>query len=148
MQNQSLIEFQFEFTDCNGRMCLSDDEGKILSPDDDGQLIVRRRISWPSTIEFEINGKDKFGTQLDGNGSIVRDRAIKLNQISIDGLIPDVNFLKRWPVLIIGGRHSNQIVNSNYFGFNGLIRFEFFANSNVHFMIKTNQFRDNHWNKD
>lgn len=143
---ESLIEFQFEFTDCNGRMQMTGD-GKELIPDDYGHLTVCRRIKWPSTIEFMIYGKDIKGTLLDQQGNIIRDRAIKLIQIKIDNLIPDINFLKRWPILFVGGRQGNQVINSDYFGFNGLIKFDFFAKNAMHFMIRSNQFRDNFWNK-
>ena len=148
LKNQSMIEFQFEFTDCNGKLKLLDEDGNTLLPNEDGHLLVHKQIDWPSEITFRIVGKDKFGTKIDNNGNISKDRAIKLTQLKVDGLMPDNNFLKRWPILFVGETRGNQIINSDYFGFNGSVTFEFSAKDAIHFMIMSNRFRDNFWNKD
>lgn len=139
------ILIDFTFSDIDNPMQLSA-QGHPVIPDAFGKAMFIADIELPSKIILEVSGKNKNDTVVDAHGNIVKDKCIIIENVYVDGLSPNINFLKKWPRLMAGGKGSNKIVYSNYFGFNGIVELEFEGANVFQWLLRTNKFRDSNWN--
>lgn len=140
---QLLLYFQFSDIQSPMQLCI---QGNCITPDDTGKAIYKTNVDLPTTIVMEISGKGKYDTIIDSQENIVKDKFILLEEVKVNGISPNINYLKKWPRLIIGNKDSNKVVYSNYFGFNGIVELELEGNNVFRWLLRTNKFRDKHWN--
>jgi hypothetical protein len=146
MENTAILNLEFSISDLNNPMNLVIDSKTIL-PNEQGKATFTKIIKFPSCIYMEVSGKGKYDTIIDEHGNVVKDKYIKLEKVQVNSIIPNVNFLKKWPRIAINGGRSNQIIYSDYFGFNGTIELEFEGNNVFEWLLRTNKFRDNNWHQ-
>lgn len=141
-----ILKLEFIFNCLDNPMKLIVDNTTI-SPDENGKATYIANITFPCKIIMHVNGKTKYDTIQDNQGNIIKDKCIILNHVDVDGIKPDTNFLKKWPRISVNGAGSNQIVYSNYFGFNGIVELEFEGKNLFQWLLRTNRFRDNSWHQ-
>jgi len=139
------IVIDFIFSDIDNPMQLFA-QGCSIVPDKSGKAVFAADIELPSKIILEVSGKNKNDTIVDAQGNILKDKCIIIENVHVDGISPHINFLKKWPRLMVGGKGSNKIVYSNYFGFNGIVELEFEGANVFQWLLRTNKFRDSNWN--
>ena len=144
MNYDILLEFAFAHT--GNRMKLFCDDQEIVPVDGKGS--IKKKIQLPSSLWLTISGKNEDKDTRFKDGSIVQDRHIRLINVSLNGIRPPTNFIRRWPLLHVGGRNRNQKIYSHYWGFNGEVELEFCGNDALTWLLETNRFRDDSWHKD
>lgn len=125
------------------RLHIDDEEYKPS----EGRVFYQTLIPLPHKIFLKLSGKDNHGTEIDPNGNVIRDTCIRLVNVSINGIKPNSDFIRRWPKILIGGKGSNRIIHSHYWGFNGLIELDFDGDNLTKWLMKTNRYKDIDWNK-
>lgn len=138
------LEFTFNFLENPMHLVINN---KMIVPDIHGKANYTTDISFPACIQLTISNKNKHDTVLDVDKNIIKDKCIILNKVSVDGIIPNINFIKKWPRISVNGTGSNQIVYSNYFGFNGIVELDFEGKNVFQWLLRTNKFRDNSWHQ-
>ena len=113
----------------------------------EGRGTFAGKIPLPYTLWIKIEGKNEDKDTLIDNASIIKDRHIRLVDVSLNGIKPPSNFIRRWPRLHVGGRNRNHKIFSHYWGFNGEIELDFTGHDLVTWLMETNRFRDDSWNK-
>ena len=146
MNKTATVTLEFQFNELHNPMRLHI-QGVEIVPNTEGKAAYSTMVQLPNSLMLEVTGKAKNDTVLDTQGNIIKDKCIVLTKVSIDNIMPNVNYLKRWPRLMIGGRGSNQIVYSDYFGFNGTVELMFDGDNVLQWLLRTNQFRDQDWNR-
>jgi hypothetical protein len=87
---------------------------------DDSEFEFSTTIPWPGVVTIKVDGKGPLDTEVDASGNILRDKYIKLDSLLVDRMPMHILSLIRTEL-----ETSNGIVNSNYWGFNGNIVFNF-----------------------
>ena len=144
MNYDLLLEFAFAHTD--NKMKLFCDQQEVVPINGKGS--IEKKISLPSSLWLQISGKNEDKDTSIEDGFIVKDRHIRLINVSLNGIRPPTNFIRRWPLLHVGGRGRNQKIYSHYWGFNGEIELEFCGKDILTWLLETNRFRDDNWHKD
>lgn len=139
------LQLGFVFANTNDKMKLYIDDREIIPVG--GKAKFSKKINLPYTLWLKIYGKNEDKDTLTVDNMIVKDRHIRLVDISINGIKPPTNFIRRWPLLHVGGRNRNQKIYSHYWGFNGDVELEFSGVDLVSWLMETNQFRDNSWHR-
>jgi hypothetical protein len=139
------LKLCFQFSDPQNSMQLVINACNV-EPDETGKAIYTANIELPNTIVMEISGKGKNDTIIDAQGNILKDKCIVLEEVKVNGISPHINYLKKWPRIIVGGKGSNKIIYSNYFGFNGTVELKLEGDNVFQWLLRTNKFRDNNWN--
>lgn len=147
------LELTFRFIENNGNIQLWN-SGERCYADERDLYKHTQSLLLPSMLRFEMRGKDPHGkdTKVDANGNILWDRHIILEECRIDKTKANENFLKRWPRIHPSANldnfvPSNQIIFSNYFGFNGVIELDFDGNNLIEWYMRTHKHRDDDWQK-
>jgi hypothetical protein len=153
MLNTGKVEITFTFVNPAEHIKLYHD-GKECVPDKNNEFVYSREISFPNTLRFEMQGKDLKGSdcKVDEDGNVVWDRFIIISKVSVDGIRPNLDFIKRWGRIypntqLKDFRPSNQIVYSNYMGFNGVIELEFEGSNILEWLLRTHQYKEDYWQK-
>jgi len=141
MNYDLVLEFAFYHT--NGKMRLFCDDQEIIPVKGKGK--IHKKINLPTSLWLKVSGKNEDKDTRLKDGEIIKDRHIRLINVSIDGIRPPTNFIRRWPLLHVGGRNRNQKIYSHYWGFNGEIELEFNGQDKMTWLLGTNLFRDNSW---
>ena len=137
------LDFKFEHTDDKMRLRIGD---QIISPvGNHGSYSAK--IDLPTTIFVYIEGKNEDKDTLFKDDIILKDRHIRLIGVKIDGIMPNSDFIRRWPKLHVGGLDRNQKIYSHYWGFNGVVELIFEGNDPMTWLLRTNKFRDDSWQK-
>jgi len=139
------LRLEFSFLHTNDKMKLYVDNEEI--PSNNGKGVYCQKISLPHALWLRIAGKNEDKDTILDKDIIVKDRHIRLINISLNGVRPPTNFIRKWPLLHVGGRNRNQKIYSHYWGFNGEVELDFQGNDLVSWLMKTNEFRDDHWHK-
>jgi len=139
------LQLEFVFANTSDKMKLYIDDREIIPVG--GKAKFSKKINLPYTLWLKIYGKNEDKDTLTVDNMIVKDRHIRLVDISINGIKPPTNFIRRWPLLHVGGRNRNQKIYSHYWGFNGDVELEFSGVDLVSWLMETNQFRDNSWHR-
>ncbi len=77
-------------------------------------------VPWPSIVTIKVDGKGPVDTEIDSNGKILKDKYIKLDSLLVDRMPVHILSLVKIPLVT-----GNRVVNSNYWGFNGTVTFDF-----------------------
>ena len=143
MNYDLLLEFAFVHT--NNKMRLFCDGQEVIPINGKGS--IKKKILLPSSLWLQISGKNEDKDTKVKDGLIVKDRHIRLINVSLNGIRPPTNFIRRWPLIHVGGRNKNQKIYSHYWGFNGEVELEFSGNDTLTWLLETNRFRDDNWHK-
>jgi hypothetical protein len=85
-------------------------------------------IKFPSKFNIIVSGKGANDTLIDQDGNIIGDMYIKLNRLSVDGILCSTNYVHE----LVNCTTNGDRVQTNYWGFNGTIKLDF-SHSNVVF---------------
>lgn len=97
-----------------------------------GRYVFVTDIMLPEDIEIEFFGKNQgVDTLVDANGKIIKDKHVKIESISLDGIELPKNFLTKGIRLVT--EDQNEIF-TNYVGFNSRTCIQF-TRSNVFFQV-------------
>ena len=148
------IEIHFRFYNCeDSEITLLHDERKCRPID--SFYIHRTDLNLPGSLRFEMQGKHKkkWDTVLDKQGDIIKDRYIKIVKVTVNNLMPNQLFLRKWPILHPDTRiknflPSNQQIHTNYIGFNGVIQLDFDGDTPAKWLIKSQKYMDKTWQDD
>lgn len=153
MHNKSTISITFTFVNPIERIKLFH-QGEECIPDENNQYTYTGDIEFPSTLRFEMQGKDPRGAdcRVDDEGNVVWDRYIIISKVTVDNVLPSLNYLQRWGRIHPGAsldnfKPSNQIVFSNYMGFNGVLELEFEGSNVLEWLLRSHQYKDDNWQK-
>lgn len=123
--NQSQIVLDFEVSHTNGHsMSLTiktDSHTDHFDQLDEGRFQYTTTVQFPTKFEIFVNGKNANDTLVDSNGNIIKDKYIKLNKVSVDGISCCVDYVHRLIHETIDGNH----IQTNFWGFNGKISLDF-----------------------
>jgi len=93
---------------------------------DEGEYTYKTKIEFPTKFMIKVAGKGPTDTQIDDQGNIINDMFIKLTNVTVDGLSCNTEYVYRTNL----HTDSGQVVQSNYWGFNGYVELNFdYANS-------------------
>ena len=97
--------------------------------------------------------KNRHDTQVDKDGKILFDRYIKIVKLTVNHLIPNQLFMRKWPLVHIGSKSrnfmpSNRQLHTNYIGFNGVIDLEFEGSNPAQWLMKSQKYMDKYWQDD
>ena len=153
MHSSSKIEITFTFVNPADHIKLFH-EGYECVPDENNEYIYTGEINFPCTLRFEMQGKDSHGAdcRVDNDGNVIWDRFIIISRVTVDSVVPNLNFIRRWGRIHPGTsldnfRPSNQIVFSNYLGFNGVLELEFEGSNVLEWLLRSHQYKDDNWQK-
>lgn len=118
------IELEFgEFNNSTMQAKIIVNQEQFLIKDVVGKYVFLTDISLPNKIYFEFFGKTPGkDTAVDEHGNIIKDKFIKINFISLDGLKISQKFLEEGFKLTT---EDQQEVYTNYIGFNGKSSLDF-----------------------
>jgi hypothetical protein len=125
----------FEFGEVNNKYMtvFLEHNNKIVSitPSDSSLVEFNKKIELPTQLHLKFKGKNNSNdTIIDDKGNIVKDKHVLIKQILLDNIAVEPLYLTRQLKL----QHQNQIVQSNYVGFNGTMSIDL-ARSNVFFQL-------------
>jgi hypothetical protein len=92
------VSFDFEFGHCNGAMNVDICQGNNTLLSLHNVLETHRTehilVNWPSTIIIKLSGKNMETDTIVDNNSIVADKYVKLNSLTVNGfaLIPQAMY--------------------------------------------------------
>lgn len=151
--NSSSVEITFTFVNPIETIKLFHNDEQCM-PDSNNQYIYRAQHIFPVRLQFEMNGKCPRGSdcRVDANGEVIWDRYIIVSEVKVDGVVPNLDYLKRWGRIhpnttLKDFRPANQIVFSNYMGFNGVIELEFDGSDVLEWLMRTHQYKEDDWQK-
>lgn len=139
------LRLDFLFVETMDKIRLYCDDKEIIPSD--GKATLIKKISLPGSIWLKLEGKDENKDTIIKDGVIVKDRHIKLVNISLNGVKPTTDFIRRWPLLHVGSRNRNHKIYSHYWGFNGEIELEFTGKDIMSWLMETNRFREFDWHQ-
>jgi hypothetical protein len=84
----------------------------------------------PMVLEFETNGKSFEDTLVDDQGKILQDKFIVVESMSVDSI-----WIKRWMLGLFENATSD--IKTNYFGQNGIARFQIPYSDIMQFWLDT-----------
>lgn len=95
---------------------------KTIKYFDEGTHRIDFDINLPTKFYISVDGKDNnTDTVLDKNGNVKKDKFLRLDNILLDKKPINSNALyKICEIRTVG----NQIINSNYIGFNGIVKID------------------------
>ena len=148
------IEIYFRFYNC--------ENSEIKLWHDDKECVPKNAfythqvdLTLPNSLRFEMTGKHKkhHDTQVDKDGNILFDRYIKVVKCTVNNLIPNQLFMRKWPLVHIGSTRrnftpANRQLHTNYIGFNGVIELDFEGSSPAQWLIKSQKYMDRGWQDD
>jgi hypothetical protein len=125
----------FEFGEVNNKYMtvFLEHNNKIVSITPSDSLLVEfnKKIELPTQLHLKFKGKNNSkDTIIDDKGNIVKDKHVLIKQILLDNIAVEPLYLTRQLKL----QHQNQIVQSNYVGFNGTMSIDL-VRSNVFFQL-------------
>ena len=122
--NARLI-FDFTIGHYNGTMSMRAVSGDRVLFDkknfDTDKFSFETEISWPDPVHFFLSNKNPNDTLVDESGTIVQDKFIKLESITVDRLPVHIVALLECVEIDTGV----DIIKTNYWGFNGVSRILF-----------------------
>lgn len=86
----------------------------------------------PLIVEFETIGKMLSDTLIDSNGDILEDKFISIEQMSVDGI-----WIKQWILESRLFENATSNIKTNYFGQNGIARFQIPYSDIMQFWLDT-----------
>ena len=99
-------------------MCTWSDQTQVIEPNDRGFGILTTSITLPTKLHLIFSGKNmQVDSVIDAQGQLLADKFVLIKRMSLDGHEVDKNFLEKHLALQVAD--SDQIVQSNYVGFNG-----------------------------
>lgn len=112
----------FKFTagkidDKSMNLCMISDRTEIFNQETlQESFEIESTIDLPTTISFELSGKNNDDTKIDKFGNITADKFIKLESISVDGIE-----IESWriPKECLYLQSTDQRIPGSYWGFNG-----------------------------
>ena len=121
--NSCKIEIDFEFGSCHGDlMTVEIINGNHVETIDPNNPTYKSEIYLPTRLEIRTSGKRMdYHTRLE-NGEIVEDMYVKIQNVRLDGLPLNQNFLNKKITLVDENKQSHT---TNYFGFNGSVNLNF-----------------------
>jgi len=148
------IEIYFRFYNC--------ENSEIKLWHDDKECVPKNAfythqvdLTLPNSLRFEMTGKHKkhHDTQVDKDGNILFDRYIKVVKCTVNNLIPNQLFMRKWPLVHIGSTRrnftpANRQLHTNYIGFNGVIELDFEGSSPAQWLMKSQKYMDRGWQDD
>jgi hypothetical protein len=148
------IEIYFRFYNCEDSEIQLLHEGKVCEPKNTF-YIHKTELELPGNLRFEMRGKHKkrWDTQIDKNGNMLFDRYIKIVKVTVNHLMPNQLFLRKWPNVhpnsnLANFTPSNQQIHTNYIGFNGVIDLDFEGETPAKWLIKSQKYMDKGWQDD
>jgi len=139
------LRLDFAFSKVKDYMKLVIDDQEIKPAN--GIASYHSEITLPHKLFIKTSNKDNDGTLLDVNGNVLQDTCIRLVNVDINGVRPNADFIRRWPKVLVGGPGSNRIIYSHYWGFNGMIELDFRGDNLTKWLMRTNSYKDDSWNK-
>ena len=91
---------------------------------DSGKLDINCTITWPSVIIIKLSNKGPDDTVVDGNGIVVNDKAIILEELALNNFPLELNVMEQLVDGII------------YWGFNGEIKMNFTEKNPMRWLLK------------
>lgn len=120
------LEFEFGAI-ADSTMSVAVGSAYTLNPGYDCRQQCELYIQLPSSIRLEVSGKNiNTDTLVDDKQQIVKDKYVKLLDIKLDNISVPKHYLEKDITL----RTHNDLIHSNYFGFNGVVEINF-TKSNV-----------------
>ena len=125
MPTPSLVIFKFKIGHYNGSMGLNFFNKDILIKEipsfTETEFVITENIEFPTTIYFDVFGKDKFDTDVDENNNILADKYIQLTDLIVDKAPIHILSLIKLCKL----ETNDKILYNNYWGFNGRVTINF-----------------------
>ena len=136
------IEVYFRFYNCEDSQIRLYHGGKVCEPTN-YFYIHRQELALPNSMQFEMRGKHAKGwdTIVDKQGRIIQDRFIKIVKVTVNNLIPNQLFLRKWPSVA----SNDGRIYTNYIGHNGHIDLEFDGATPAQWLMRSQRYMDNEW---
>ena len=148
------VEIYFRFYNCENSTIKLLYNGKECVPKNTF-YIHQQEISLPSNLKFEMIGKHflRADTKVDEKGQLTFDRYIKIVKVTVKDLLPNKMFLEKLPEMHVGSKskhfaRSNQMIHTNYMGFNGVVNLQFEGNTPGNWIMKSHRYKSIDWNDD
>jgi putative lipoic acid-binding regulatory protein len=126
LSNLSELTLDFHVSQLNQKSMsitfVNNDLPQTIEHLDEGEYTYKTKIEFPTKFIIKVAGKGPRDTQIDDQGNILKDMCIKLTNITVDGLSCSPEYVYHHITL---HTDSGQVVQSNYWGFNGYVELNF-----------------------
>ena len=143
----SQVKFKFSIGSYNGTMGMkiSYKDRVLLSRDsfDEDTFTLEATIDLPGTVCIDLYGKGPNDTQIDEQGNVLKDKYIKLEELTVDRMPVHILSLIKLPEL----HANNQVTRINYWGFNGQARINFEQSDPFRWHLDAMREKANDWTK-
>jgi len=136
--NEVSVKMEFECSNVNNSTMNITIDGQLFE-NLPSRFVYETKTIFPNIINITVSGKANNDTIVNEYNEIIEDKFIKLTKLFVHGIEIDTSYLETQLQL---NTEDNEIVNSNYWGFNGTVGIVFNALDVFEWLVNTKKVLD------